>query len=66
MSDLDEQAIEWAQACQDVGSAGFCIRTLDDGSVRLIGLSLPPKMVARMLRIAADAYEEQVPAEVLN
>ena len=66
MPDLDEQGIEWAQACQDVGSAGFCIRTMDDGSVRLIGLSLPPKMVARMLRAAADGYEAQVPPETVN
>lgn len=66
MPDLDDQGVAWAQACQDEGIAGFCIRTTESGDIRLIGLSLPPKMVARMLRIAADAYEEQVPAEVLN
>jgi hypothetical protein len=66
MPDLDDQGVAWAQACQDEGSAGFCIRTLDDGSVRLIGLSLPPKLVARMLRSAANGYEAQVPPETVN
>lgn len=66
MPDLDDQGVAWAQACQDEGIAGFCIRTTEDGGVRLIGLSLPPKLVADMLHAAADGYLAQVPEGTLN
>lgn len=66
MNDLDDIGVAFAQACQEQGIAGFAVRTLEDGDVRLIGLTLPPKMVARMLRTAAEAYEAQVAPETVN
>ncbi len=60
MVDLDELATEYADECARQGHAGFCIRTNEDGSVRLVGLRLPPSLVANMLRTAAHGYEEQV------
>lgn len=69
MSDLaraDDIAVGLCQAYQSVGLAGFVIQTTDTGDVRLIGLQLPPEVVANMLRIAADAYERDVSAVVRN
>lgn len=66
MPDLDEMGMDWVEACQQADSVGFCIRTNEDGSVRLIGLKLPPKAVAQMLRAAADGYEDQVPDGKVN
>jgi len=60
VADLDEMGMDWVDACQQADSVGFCIRTNEDGSVRLIGLKLPPSLVANMLRTAAAGYEEQV------
>ena len=57
---LDEIGMAFAQACHEQGFAGFSLRTTDEGDVRMVGLSLPPSLVAYMLRAAADAYEEQV------
>ncbi|WP_202844782.1 hypothetical protein [Luteimonas saliphila] len=58
--------IAFAQACQEDGQIGFALRLLDSGDLRLIGLSLPRKTVADMLRTAADAYEANVEPETLN
>ena len=69
MADLaraDDIAVGLCQAYQSVGLAGFVIRTTDTGDVRLIGLQLPPEVVSKMLRIAADAYERDVAAVVRN
>lgn len=69
MTDLDhadEIAVGLCQAYQAEGLAGFVIRTTDAGDVRLIGLQLPPEVVAQMLRTAADAYERDVCAVVRN
>jgi hypothetical protein len=71
MSDPSE---EWTDAASDLcqwgqqeGTAAFVIHTLDNGHTRFIGPQLPPALVARMLRAAADGYEAQVSdAPVLN
>src|SRR5690606_42087723 len=60
VADLDEMGMDWVDACQQADSVGFCIRTTEDGSVRLLGLQLPPSLVANMLRTAAHGYEEEV------
>lgn len=59
---------EWTDAAVDLcawaqreGFAAFVIHTLENGNVRFAGPQLPPKLVARMLRAAADGYEAQVP-----
>jgi hypothetical protein len=58
---------EWTEAASDLcqwaqreGLAAFVIHTLESGNVRFIGPQLPPALVARMLRAAADGYEAQV------
>jgi hypothetical protein len=58
---------EWTEAASDLcawaqreGYAAFVIHTLDNGHTRFIGPQLPPALVARMLRAAADGYEAQV------
>lgn len=69
MTDLaraDEIASGLCQAYQSEGLAAFVIRTTESGDVRLIGLQLPPEVVANMLRIAADAYERDVATVVRN
>lgn len=66
MNDLDDIGVAFARACQDQGTAGFAVRTTETGDVRLIGVALPPKLVAHMLRTAADAYEAQVAPETVN
>ena len=63
---VDAMGMTFAQGCAAVGRVGFAIRLLDSGDVRVIGMSLPPHVVAEMLRDAADAYEDQAPPETLN
>jgi hypothetical protein len=63
---VDAMGMTFAQGCASVGAVGFAIRLLDSGDVRVIGMSLPPHVVAEMLRDAADAYEDRAPRETLN
>ena len=62
----DELGIAFAQACQEQGQVGFALRLLDSGDVRLIGLSLPRRVVAGLLRTAADVYEANAGPETVN
>lgn len=62
----DELGIAFAQACQEQGQVGFALRLLDSGDVRLIGLSLPRRVVADLLRKAADVYEANAGPETVN
>lgn len=71
MSDVyDEWVSDAFSLCsrgQEQGFPSFVIHTLEDGNTRFIGPQLPPALVARMLRAAADGYEAQVSdAPVLN
>ena len=61
-----EDAIGLVQRAQDAQSAAFVIHTLDDGGLRLVGLSLPAALIAGMLRTAAKQYEAQVAPDTLN
>ena len=63
---VDAMGMTFAQGCAAVGRVGFAIRLLDSGDVRVIGMSLPPHVVGKVLRDAADAYEDQAPQETLN
>lgn len=63
---LDELGIAFAQACQEQGQVGFALRLLESGDVRLIGLSLPRRVVADLLRAAADVYEANAAPETVN
>jgi len=62
----DELGIAFALACQEQGQAGFALRLLDSGDVRLIGLSLPRRVVGDLLRKAADVYEANAAPEAVN
>ena len=62
----DELGIAFAQACQEQGQVGFALRLLESGGVRLIGLSLPGRVVADLLRTAADVYEANAGPETVN
>src|SRR5690606_37765955 len=71
--DAHPMSAEWDNAAADLcawaqqeGMAAFVLRTTDSGDVRLVGLRLPPEMVAKMLRAAASGYEAQVSPETLN
>lgn len=57
--DTDERAVDLCRDYQQAGVAAFVIRTTDSGDTRVIGLQLPGRMVAKMLRAAATAYEAQ-------
>ena len=61
-----ESAIELVRKAHDDGKAAFVIHTLDNGDIRLVGLSLPAKLVAQMLHTAARQYEAEMPAGTLN
>ena len=60
MTPLDREAQELAQAYRDEGTVAFIIRTTPDGNVRFIGPHLPPALVGKMLRAAADGYESAI------
>lgn len=66
MTGLDDRAIDLCADYQHEGSAAFVIRTMENGDTRIIGLSLPPSLVAQMLRTAADIYEQNMPEENLQ
>lgn len=66
LSLLESAAVRLVRGFGRRGSAAFVIRVLDTGEVRLIGLQLPPEAVARMLRMAADGYQDQVAPERAN
>jgi len=66
MNRIDELGRLFAEECQEADLVGFAIRTTAEGNVRFIGLSLPPALVAQLLRTAADAYEQQVPSGAMN
>lgn len=55
----DEDAAKVARAYRALGVPAFVIRTTPAGSVSAIGPALDGFMVAKMLRAAADAYEER-------
>lgn len=60
MNGLDDRAIDLCADYQTEGSAAFVIRTMESGDCRVIGLQLPASLVARMLRAAADMYEDNM------
>lgn len=66
MKRLDDIGMLFAEECQQEGLLGFSIRSTDDGNVRLVGLQLPPALVAKWLRQVADAYEKQVKPRLVN
>lgn len=66
MTDLDAAAIDLCQLYQRENIAGFFIRTTEDNNLRVIGLQLPPEVVARMLHSAADLYLANAPELVRN
>lgn len=54
----DEAAANVARAYRTAGIPAFTIRTMPDGSgVSVIGPSLDPALVAKMLQAAADAWK---------
>lgn len=63
---LDDRAMDLCADYQSAGSAAFVIRTLESGDCRIIGLSLPAIMVAKMLRTAADVYEQNTAQDTYN
>ena len=65
-AEWDSAAADLCAWAQKEGMAAFVLRTTDSGDVRLVGLRLPPEMVAKMLRAAASEYEAQVSPETLN
>lgn len=66
MTTLDQLAIDLCQSYQGEGIASFVIRTTEDNKLRVIGLQLPPDVVARMLHSAADVYLASAPELVRN
>jgi hypothetical protein len=56
VDDLDARAVTLAEDYAEQGSAAFVIRTVG-GNVRVIGIQLDGKSVARMLRRAADMFD---------
>lgn len=67
---MDEQwyadAFDLMRRAQEQGVAAFCMHTLESGDVRLVGLPLPVKLVANMMRTAASQYEKQAAPDTLN
>lgn len=63
---LDELGVAFAQACNDAGLAGFALRLTEDGDVKYIGPWLPDGVIAKILREAAEAYEETVGPRNVN
>jgi len=61
-----ESAIELVRKAQDDGKAAFVLHTMDNGDIRLVGLSLPGKLIAKMLKTAATQYEAQSAPDILN
>lgn len=66
MTPEDEDAQALCQRYRDEGIAAFVIRTMPDGNVRFIGPHLPPHLVAKMLRTAADGYEAAMKPRAVN
>jgi hypothetical protein len=65
-SDWYERAFELVREAQGEDVAAFMLHTLENGDVRVVGLELPPAMVAWMLRSAASGYEAQVAPQTVN
>jgi hypothetical protein len=65
-AELAKAAADLCAWGQKEGVAMFVVHTTDNGNVRYIGPKLPPALVARMLRAAADGYEAQKAPERLN
>lgn len=66
MDDLDREAQVLAQKYRDAGIVAFVVRTTPDGNVRFIGPHLPPALVGKMLRGAADGYEAAIKPRAVN
>ena len=61
----DEVAVGLVKLYQSMDVASFVVRTTGD-EVRLIGVQLPPKTVAKWLRRLADEYERVISPVTLN
>lgn len=61
-----ERAFELVREAQGEDVAAFMLHTLPGGDVRVVGLELPPALVTKMLRSAANGYEAQVTAPTMN
>lgn len=48
------------------GYPAFVLRLTEEGDVRIVGAGMDGQATAKMLRIAADEYERQVPTERTN
>lgn len=57
---LDDAAMLLADGYAKAGFPAFLIRVTEAGNIRIMGPKLPVKIVADMLRSAADCYAEQV------
>jgi hypothetical protein len=62
---LDE-ACDLCSWAQEEGFPAFVIFAPEDGAASYVGPKLPTSLVVKMLRAAADAYENQVPDRALN
>ena len=56
MDDLDDRACDLARDYAEAGSAAFTIRT-HGYDVKVIGLKLDGRRIARMLRNAAEMFD---------
>jgi hypothetical protein len=62
----DTDAMDLCGEYREEGVVAFVIRSMPDGNVRYIGPHLPPKLVSKMLRAAADGYEAAVTLRTVN
>lgn len=65
-ADWTDRAIGLCREAQGEGVPAFVIHTLENGNIRLIGVELPPDLVAQMLRSAAEALLAQTEPATLN
>jgi hypothetical protein len=61
---LDEAAVRLCRGYSDVGLISYIIHMLEDGSIRIIGPSMPADVVADMFGKAIDGYAKSEGTEV--
>jgi hypothetical protein len=67
---MDDQwyadVIDLVRRAQEKGFAAFMLHTLEIGDVRLVGLSLPTKLMSSMLITCGKKLEAQLAPDKLN
>ncbi|MCI1124808.1 hypothetical protein [Stenotrophomonas maltophilia] len=66
MNEMDAKGAAFVDACQDAGALGIALRLLDNEKIRIISRKVPMKVLAQLLRQAADICEQQAGKDRLN